>query len=61
MTIGDEIWAKAMKETGMWLLVRQVDAAHFRQFALMVIRLINESHGIKEDETYSPTGYPPSI
>jgi hypothetical protein len=61
MTIGDEIWAKAMEETGMWLLVRQVDAAHFRQFALLVIRLINESHGIKENEADSPAGYPPSL
>jgi hypothetical protein len=61
MTIGDEIWAKAMKDTGTYLLVRQADAAHFRQFALLVIRLINESHGIKEDEADSPAGDPPPL
>jgi hypothetical protein len=61
MTIGDEIWAKAMSETGIWMRVRGSDAAAFRQFALLIIQLINESHGIKEDEADSPAGDPPSL
>jgi hypothetical protein len=61
MTLGDEIWAKAMSETGMWIRVRGGDAAAFRQFALLIIQLINESHGIKEDETDSSAGDPPPL
>jgi hypothetical protein len=55
MTPGDKIWADAVIAAGRWATPLDVtDHEFLRRFALNIIRLINESHGIPPDKEDEP-------
>jgi hypothetical protein len=50
MTPGDKIWSDAVIAAGRWSNIDEMDHEFLRRFALIIIRLINDSHGIPPDE-----------
>ena len=54
MTPGDKIWSDAVIAAGRWSNLDETDHEFLRRFALNIIRLINESHGIPPDKEDEP-------